>query len=279
MTRKVCIYHGNCCDGFTAAWVVRKALGNDVEFYAGIYQATPPDVSNADVYIVDFSYKRDVMENIIKDAKSVTHIDHHVSAILDLEGLEDKMTTFYSLKNEYSGALLTWMYFFPNEEVPKLIRHVDDRDRWQFKIPGTREIQAAVFSYEYTFDNWDTLMVSDLSLLEKDGQSINRKHLKDVNELINVLSYRLDIAGYNVPVCNVPYTLSSEVGNIMARGEPFAVCYFDKPEGREFSLRSSEDGLDVSIIAASFGGGGHKHASGFRLSHAESDKLFSQRNN
>ena len=23
----ICIYHGNCADGFGAAWVVRKALG------------------------------------------------------------------------------------------------------------------------------------------------------------------------------------------------------------------------------------------------------------
>ena len=25
----MCIYHGNCADGFGAAWVVRKALGDD----------------------------------------------------------------------------------------------------------------------------------------------------------------------------------------------------------------------------------------------------------
>ena len=34
--KKMCIYHGNCADGFGAAWVVRKALGSDVEFVAGI---------------------------------------------------------------------------------------------------------------------------------------------------------------------------------------------------------------------------------------------------
>lgn len=25
--KPLCIYHGNCADGFTAAWIVRKALG------------------------------------------------------------------------------------------------------------------------------------------------------------------------------------------------------------------------------------------------------------
>lgn len=27
MGRTICIYHGNCADGFTAAWAVWKALG------------------------------------------------------------------------------------------------------------------------------------------------------------------------------------------------------------------------------------------------------------
>lgn len=276
MTRKVCIYHGNCADGFTAAWVVRKALGEDVEFHAGVYQVDPPDVTGADVYIVDFAYKRPVMEDIIAKANSVTHIDHHHSAIVDLEGLEDKMTTLYSLENAYSGAMLTWMYFNPGIEAPQLIKHVDDRDRWQFKIPNTKEIQAAVFSYAYTFENWDYLMSADLGELTKEGKTIDRKHLKDIRELIGVMSYRMDIAGYNVPVCNLPYTMSSEAGHIMAINEPFAACYFDKPTGREFSLRSSKEGIDVSEIAVSFGGGGHYHAAGFRVSYEVAKEMFSR---
>ena len=29
----LCIYHGNCADGFGAAWVVRRALGFAVDFH------------------------------------------------------------------------------------------------------------------------------------------------------------------------------------------------------------------------------------------------------
>ena len=39
----------------------------------------------------------------------------------------------------------------------------------------------------------------------------------------------------------------------MAQGEPFAACYYDKEDGRVFSLRSTEDGLDVSEIAKAYG--------------------------
>jgi len=265
MTKIICIYHGNCADGFTAAWVVRRALGEDVEYYAGVYQTPPPDVTGADVYIVDFAYKRPVMEEIIAKANSVTHIDHHATAIIDLVGLEKQMTTLYSLENNFSGAMLTWMFFFPGEDIPQIIKHVDDRDRWQFKIPFTKEIQASIFSYGYTFENWDMLMKIDLQELITEGKAIDRKHLKDIRELIGVMQKRITIAGYDVPVCNLPYTMSSEAGHIMAINEPFAACYYDKPDGREFSLRSSKEGIDVSAIAVTYGGGGHFHAAGFRV--------------
>jgi hypothetical protein len=37
----MCIYHGNCADGFGAAWVVRKALG-EIDFHGAKYQEPPP---------------------------------------------------------------------------------------------------------------------------------------------------------------------------------------------------------------------------------------------
>jgi uncharacterized protein len=76
---------------------------------------------------------------------------------------------------------------------------------------------------------------------------------------------RMNIGGHNVPVANLPYTLSSDAGHLMGKGEPFAACYMDDPTGRTFSLRSAPDGIDVSEIAKNYGGGGHKHAAGFKV--------------
>ncbi len=38
---KLCIYHGNCADGFGAANIVRLALNKKVDFYPGVYQMPP----------------------------------------------------------------------------------------------------------------------------------------------------------------------------------------------------------------------------------------------
>jgi hypothetical protein len=84
MSVPLCIYHGNCQDGFGAAWTVRHALGDRVEFYPGIYQNEPPDVTGRDVIIVDFSYKRPVIEAMALKAHSILILDHHKSAVADL---------------------------------------------------------------------------------------------------------------------------------------------------------------------------------------------------
>jgi nanoRNase/pAp phosphatase (c-di-AMP/oligoRNAs hydrolase) len=43
------------------------------------------------------------------------------------------------------------------------------------------------------------------------------------------------------------------------------VTYYDTEDNRKYSLRSVEGGVDVSEVAALFGGGGHKHAAGFKI--------------
>jgi len=269
--KKLCIYHGNCADGFGAAWVVRRYYGDDVEFYAGVYQTDPPDVTGREVILVDFSYKRPVLLKMAETAEEITIIDHHKSAAEDLKNLDlDTMTVGYCpirtiFDMNRSGAMLVWNHFFPSEEPPQLIRHIQDRDLWKFELKGTREIQANVFSYPYDFSEWDNLMMQPVEQLLSDGAAIERKHFKDINEFIEAAAYRMEIAGYDVPVLNAPYFWSSDAGHIMSKGEPFAACYWDTPDGRVFSLRSADDGLDVSEIAKQFGGGGHKHAAGYRV--------------
>jgi len=269
MTRKtLCIYHGNCADGFGAAWVVREAHKNGElpEFHAGFYQQDPPDVSGRDVIMVDFSYKRDVLLDMASKAESILIIDHHKTAQEDLVDLPDNVDTVFDM--EHSGAVLAWNYFFSGPP-PFLLRHIEDRDLWLFNLPATREIQSAVFSYPYDFEVWDTLFDTfdsfGVSSLIAEGAAIERKHQKDVKELSEVTTREMIIGGHKVFIANLPYTLVSDAAHELAKDRPFAGCYWDTPKGRVFGLRSSETGLDVSEIAKQYGGGGHKHASGFTV--------------
>lgn len=267
MTQPLVIYHGNCADGFSAAWCFWHKYGDACEYLPGVYQQNPPDVTGRCVYLVDFSYKRAVVLQMLEQASHIVLIDHHKSAIEDLAGIEsDKFSTFTDINR--SGATLAWDFLFPGQSRPLLLGHVEDRDLWRFKLAGTREIQAYVFSHAYTFEQWDALMAADqveLLKMTAAGAAIERKHHKDVAELVGVCQRRMVIGGYDVPVASLPYTLVSDAAHAMAQGEQFAACYWDTADSRIFGLRATEGGADVSEIAKHYGGGGHAKAAGFRV--------------
>lgn len=292
--RPLCIFHGNCADGFTSAWVVYNAIQRygwqGVDFHPGVYQDPPPAIIDRDVIMVDFSYKAPIMAKIMGAARSVLVLDHHKSAMEELAGLprleestgypaflEKARDGYYAEGNcavvfdmERSGARITWDFFNPGHPPPIMLEHIEDRDLWRFKHPDTRAAMAYMFSFPYEFETWDHFMSLTVeadgyrdALLE--GEAIERKHFKDIDELIGVTRRLMVIGGRMVPVANLPYTLSSDAGHRLAKGFPFAACYWDTPDGRVFSLRSEEGkGEDVSKVAAQYGGGGHKHAAGFR---------------
>ena len=262
--RTVCGYHANCADGFGAAWAVRNAVRCDGYEPCNYGMSLPDSFIGADVVLVDFSYKRPDMILLSESCTSVLVLDHHASAERELKNLPSNIECVFDM--DRSGARIAWDYF--NEgDPPSLLLHIEDRDLWRFALPYTREIQSALFSHAYDFSVWDELMSRDARELISDGIAIERKAQKDLRELLAATTRRMLIAGIDVPVANLPYTMASEAGNIMADGEPFAATYFDTPTCRQWSLRSSPDGMDVSIIAAKYGGGGHVHAAGFRLPH------------
>jgi oligoribonuclease NrnB/cAMP/cGMP phosphodiesterase (DHH superfamily) len=270
--KKLVIYHGNCADGFSGAWCFWKLFGNDAEYFPGVYGKEPPDVTDREVFLVDFSYKRSIIEEMLKKASLMIILDHHISAINDLKDLKaDNLDTVFDVNR--SGATIAWDYLFPYEPRPALLNHVEDRDLWRFKLDHTREVQAAMFSFEYSFEKWDQLMQLDITNnvqgylnLIMQGEAIERKHHKDVRELLKSCTRIMNISGVDVPVASLPYTMASDAGVILAEGHPFAATYYDTKDYRAFSLRSTTGiGLDVSKIAEYYGGGGHAHASGFRV--------------
>lgn len=277
MTRPLCIYHGNCADGFGAAWVVRKYFDREVDFHPGVYGQEPPDVTGREVIMVDFSYKRPVLERMAQSAKMILILDHHKTAAEDLAGYRRPIWGAQNMSEgiwaefdmDRSGAGLVWDFFYPGTPRPRLLDHIEDRDLWRFALPRTRAIQAAVFSFPYEWEAWDALMESgeeDLRDLAMEGEAIDRKMLKDIAELLGVATREMVIGGHKVPVVNLPYTMASEAAGKLAQDAPFGAAYFDRADARVFSLRSrGVGGLDVSAIARGYGGGGHRNAAGFQM--------------
>lgn len=268
MSLPLCIYHGHCADGFGAAYAVWRHFEGRAEFLPASHTDRPPDVSKRDVIIVDFSYDRKDTENLLDQAASVIHLDHHDTAVRQLADLS---AAHYQqvFDSDHSGAMLAWLQFQPDESAPALIHYVEDIDLRHYSLPRVREIEACIFSHPYTFQVWDALAHASVDELAREGVAIKRKFQRDIDELLPVLTSRAIIAGHEVPVANLPYNLAPSAAAHLASGEIFAACFWFTPEHVVFSLRSDENGLDVSKIAEEFGGGGHQHAAGFRVSRKE----------
>lgn len=267
-TKLLCIYHRGCLDGFAAAWAVRQHYGADnVEFHAAIYGEEPPDTTDRHVLLVDFSYKRDVLLQISAKARQVKIFDHHETAQDDLVDLPCNVHEVFDMSR--SGAMITWDQLNPGTQAPLLFDYVQDRDLWQFKLPNSREVTAALYSYPMDFEVWDSLMNGGILPLITEGRAILRKHQGDVAALIKATARRAWFGTVEVPIANVPYMFASDVGHELSKGEAFSATYYDDENGRRFSLRSSTEGANVAKIAEAFNGGGHKHAAGFRLTREE----------
>jgi len=269
------IYHYPCQDGFTAAWAIWKAHP-DWEFYPMKHGNQLPDLSGRkEIYFVDFSPKAMDIYNLFQlpiHPEKIVILDHHKTAQEELEKTRPLDPQGLALEIRFdmnkSGAKLAWECFHPENPVPEIVKYVEDRDLWKFQYaPETQAITAAIFSYPYDFETWDALS-KDLEfsdeMLVGEGNSILRKQAKDVEELSQG-KFRYIIGGHEVWLVNVPYTLASDMGHLLGKGEPFAATFFYDGEGYVFSLRSDDNGLDVSEIAKQYGGGGHKHAAGFKL--------------
>lgn len=279
------IYHAQCADGFTAAWVARRHFllrhGVEPELHAAHYGSAPPDVAGRCVAIVDFSYPRETLIAMHAAAESLIVLDHHRTAQADLDGLP-----FCLFDMERSGAGLAWDHYFggspiaeENEPRPWLVDYVEDRDLWRWERPHAREVSAGLAIYGFDLATWDEFAagVSSLYDLADEGRTVLRYQARAVRSHVEKAK-RYRLAGYEVPVVNAT-TLVSEIGNELAREAPFAALWFEADGAFVYSLRSSAENpehVDVSEIARRFGGGGHRHAAGFKsigFAHAHEERL------
>jgi nanoRNase/pAp phosphatase (c-di-AMP/oligoRNAs hydrolase) len=253
----VVFYHAECSDGFGAAWAAWKRLGDDASYIPMEYGTAPPSLPrNAHVYILDFTFPRDVTEDMHDHCEELVVMDHHGTTAEELEGLP-----YLLFDDKKSGAVLAWEYFHPGARIPELLLYIMDRDLWQFRLPKSREVFAALASYPADFQVWDHLEPSDLA---REGEPILRYQREIVSTVCN-RARLVTISGHRVPVVNTAI-LASDVGQELLKrfpDSPFSASYFDRPDAqRQWSLRSRPD-FDVSTIAKKFGNGGHPQAAGF----------------
>lgn len=250
----VVLYHADCADGFGAAWAIWKRFPEAT--FCPVKHGFPPpvEVKGRHVVMVDFSYHREVVERMHREAASLRILDHHITAQAALAGL-----SFATFDMEKSGAVLAWEWAH-DDPVPWLLHYIQDKDLWRWQLPNSREINAALASYPFDFSVWDTL---SREVLEIEGRAILRYENMLVDKIAEE-AVMVSLEGETVPAVYCP-VLTSQIGERLSRDHPFGVIWHERDGRRYFSLRSKAGGLSVASIATRYGGGGHTHAAGFSV--------------
>ena len=293
------IYHDNCADGFGAAFAAWLKFGDEAEYRACQYGRDDFEegetVQGREVYILDFSFPRDMMEWLFAGAKKVVWLDHHKTAFeMWCGGIPDvgiwredswhdgatPRSHYILLDNNKSGAMIAWEYFHPEKEVPMLIKHIDDYDRWQFKLENTKPFIKALWSYApWSFEQWRTEFAEGYYGFIKEGAAILRAHEQNVDAIIEGAVRYCKLTGPIPLSCadlddeskkglaaNCPPHLASDVGHELAnRSGTYGLLWHINTEGKCLCSLRSNGSYDVSDIAKAFGGGGHKNAAGFQV--------------
>lgn len=261
------LYHGGCNDGFGGAWSAWKKFGNKAEYVGMHRNDTFEAPKGKEIYFIDYLFPEEIIKEYIAKNKRVTAIDHHISMKSSAA-----LTYAPSFSLDNSGSVLAWKYFHPNKKVPLLLRYIEDRDLWKFKMPKAKEILAGTnFSEEnvYTFKGFGKLVenfekpqfrkkcIEDGKIVKSVFDGINKKIATYAEEVV--------LDGQKCFAVNSPHMFASEVGNLLvlkSKKIGIAIVWYMEGGYLRVSMRSRGK-YDVSKIAEKYGGGGHKHAAGF----------------
>jgi len=280
MSPPLVLYHAACSDGFCAAWVARRRFP-DAECVPVQHGDATPDVAGRTVYLLDFSLKREQMQQVIGLAHSVCVLDHHESAIPDLsfpscsaaDWWDGSGRIYIGFDTSKSGARLAWEFFFPGVKSPWLVDYTEDRDLWRWRLPRSREISAFIRSWPFDFARWDAwaqwgeidtrIFREQVRFAIAEGGAILRSQQQLVDEAVARAGEHV-VCGYKVLATNATVMIS-EIAGKLAEGRPFGATFFIRADGaRVWSLRSEATGVNVAQLAKELkGGGGHPHAAGF----------------
>jgi oligoribonuclease NrnB/cAMP/cGMP phosphodiesterase (DHH superfamily) len=307
--KSLVIYHSRDLDGWMSAAIVKKwhedindypdnTGKGELEFLGWDYGDDIPDTSAYDeIFIIDVCIQDNkgsyapMLEMV--HSSNVTWIDHHLSAInamitmLGTDGY-DNLKGFRNTK--FAACELTWKYFFPNDEMPEIVRMLGRYDCFGHK--GTdEEMDILLFQYgaRANLSNYEECygilqmpaIFQDTFLVEilEQGNSIY-KHLCTEAKQTYIKAFHvffdkevIDPEDNKSTVIKNGFkflTVNQERFNPVNFGidyhkdgyDGFACFWYEKGMWK-WSLYNDNGEVDCSVICGQFGGGGHKGASGF----------------
>lgn len=268
----LCIYHIADHDGKGSGAVIKSVypevkllgLNHDMEI--------PYDEieTHEKIFVCDFALPIPYMFDLA-ERKELTWIDHHASVIdqYDAEIAKGRKPISGLRRVGQAAIELCWEYFYPNKEVPLGITLLGKNDIFDLRDPRVRPFEFAMQSFGVNSPDdeiWTKLFAGELNVDEmvEEGERIlgwiNVRNYR----LVRSMAFESKIDGLKCICANMPQGYSSFYDSLPNRDDYDVMInfYMNRHCKWNLSFYSSKKDVDVSKIAAKFGGGGHRGAAG-----------------
>ena len=268
----LCIYHMVDHDGKGSAAIVKSVYPN-IEFLPFNHDLEVPydEIRKHDkIIICDIALPLDFMFEL-NQTKDLIWIDHHVSIIEEYEErIKNGEKPIKGIRRVGTAAIiLTWEYFYPKKRVPLGIRLLGLNDIFDLEDRRVRPFEYAMQALGVNKPGekiWGQLIRDEVEInpMVERGRAIlayihNRNY-----RLARAEAFVSELDGYKCICANIPQGYS-EFYDSLDNIDDYDIMinfYMNKKNNWCLSFYTAKDDIDVSKIAAKFGGGGHAKAAG-----------------
>jgi phosphoesterase RecJ-like protein len=217
------------------------------------------------VYVFDCgnSSRLGTLENIVLNSNHVTVVDHHINPTFgDLQIIDSKAASttqvlfreFKKLNLEIDSTIATCL----------MTGLITDTGRFQYSNTTSEVFQMAseLMSYgaNLTLISENIYGTLDLNAMKLQSEVINRINVFESENLVVSFVLQSDYERFNIPAEETDFLIDTI--RLVKNSEVALLLKEQEDNSFKGSLRSRKL-IDVQKIASTFGGGGHKAASGF----------------
>lgn len=257
------ISHGNCSDGFGAAWAIWKNCDKEynIEYKFMLHndKLNFEEVKGKAILFTDFVFDYATMLKL-SQTNPLLIIDHHIDAKNEFQ---DFKNAFFDITQ--AASVLTWKNI-TKSPVPPLLKFVEDRDLQRYKLPFSNEVLQVLSTVKNDFEEWDELnekLNEDIGEVIETGRILKKQYKKYLNDVLKN-SKDINILGKKGKVVNASWEFASDAAEELAKQADFGMSWFAEKDGTiRTSWRSTPGSvLKVNWLAGLYGGGGHEHSAG-----------------
>ena len=213
-------------------------------------------------------------------------LDHHKNAVetlnLSLNGPHqyDIVVIYDILK---SGCMLTWDYCFPTKVYPLVVKHIGNKDIWDFSDIDT-EPYCLGYNDIINITNNNNMINSTIKvLLNSDTIPLHNMMIEIGNKMIKENQLNAGIYFCNIKynkeiIDNIEYDIIDiecsdtniykyliEYAQKTYNSDVLRILHTKQPTINTYSLRSLKEHINVDTIARKYGGNGHMKAAGYSI--------------